>query len=122
MRVTVEDAASILADGLWHRKFPRPDIFDIAEATEEATGLLRVNGATPKTITVRTREYPMPLPGDVINLNFPDRLIPDDDYLITRVAAEDYVDQKFEFVLTCVEGTEPQQSWTDTLKSLIGAG
>jgi hypothetical protein len=24
--------------------------------------------------------------------------------------------------LTCVEGTEPQQSWTDTLKSLIGAG
>jgi hypothetical protein len=122
MRVTVEDAGSIATDGLWHRKYQRPDIFDIAEATEEADGLLRVNGATPKTITVRTREYPMPLPGDVINLNFPDRLIPDDDYLITRVAAEDYVDQKFEFVLTCVEGTEPQQSWTDTLKSLIGAG
>jgi hypothetical protein len=25
-------------------------------------------------------------------------------------------------VLTCVEGTENHQSWTDTLKGLIGAG
>jgi hypothetical protein len=69
----------------------------------------------------------MPLPGDVVNLDYPDRLIPDDDYLIIKVEATDYIfdgttqQPKFEFVLTCVEGTEVRRSWTDTLKSLIGA-
>jgi hypothetical protein len=121
LRVTVEDAVSIAADGLWARTYKRPDIFDPVEAEEEAEGLLRVNGETPKIIKVRTKQIPMPLPGDVINLNFPERLIADDDYLIIRVDAEDYDDQKYEFVLTCVEGVEVQQSWTETLRQLIGA-
>jgi hypothetical protein len=120
-RITVEDAVSIAADGLWARTYKRPDIFEPSEAEEEADGLLRVNGETPKIIKLRTKQYPMPLPGDIINLNFPERLIADDDYLIIRVDAEDYADQKYEFVLTCVEGVEVQQSWTETLRQLIGA-
>jgi hypothetical protein len=127
LSVTVEDAVSIAAVGLYKKTFELPDVYDIAEATEQAEGLLRSGTSTPKTIEVRTREYPMPLPGDVVNLDYPDRLIPDDDYLIIKVEATDYIfdgttqQPKFEFVLTCVEGTEVRRSWTDTLKSLIGA-
>lgn len=119
LSVTVEDAASIAAIGLYKRTFELPDVYDVAEATEQADGILRVGTTTPKVIKVRTKQYPMPLPGDVVNLDYPDRLIANDDYLITRIDATDYVDQKFEFVLTCVEGTENQQSWIDTLRELI---
>jgi hypothetical protein len=128
LTVTVEDAVSIAAVGLYKRTFELPDVYDLAEATEQAEGLLRAGTATPKVIKVRTKEYPMPLPGDVVNLHYTDRLIPDDNYLITRIDATDYIfdgatlQHKFEFVLTCVEGTENHQSWTDTLKGLIGAG
>jgi hypothetical protein len=126
--VTVEDAVSI-ADpniGLWQRTYKRPDIFDYDEAVEEAEGLLRIGTTTPKIIQVRTKQYPMPLPGDVINLDFPDRLIDDDDYLILKVEATDHLRDptdglRFEFVLTCIEGTDPQQFWTDTMKQLLGA-
>ena len=44
-----------------------------------------------------------------------------------EVEATDYIRDRltginrFEFVLTCIEGTDPQQFWTDTMKQLLGA-
>lgn len=117
--VTVDDLADIGTSNIWERTYLRPSITDVDEATEEATGLLRVGIETPKEITLRTKQYPMPLPGDVINLSFPNRLIPDDDYLITRVQAEDYMDGKLEFVVTCVSGTEPKRVWLDLFRHAV---
>jgi hypothetical protein len=117
--VTVEDSASITADGLWHVIAPaRPDVLNLAEATDIATGLLHTSD--PQVITVRTKQYPMPFPGDVINLDFAARDIANDDYLITRVRATDYKLEHMEFTLTCVSGTQGIPFWKDQIRKLLG--
>jgi hypothetical protein len=118
--VTVEDAVSIAAVGLFERTFTAPTVFDADEAAELAAGHLRVNSSAPKIITVNTLQYPMPLPGDVINLDYPDLLIDDEDYLITQVSAYDYNPDALAFTFTCVEGTEIKRNWTDLLRSALG--
>jgi hypothetical protein len=116
----VEDAVSIAAVGLFERTFTAPTVFDADEAAELAAGHLRVNSSAPKIITVNTLQYPMPLPGDVINLDYPDLLIDDEDYLITQVSAYDYNPDALAFTFTCVEGTEIKRNWTDLLRSALG--
>jgi hypothetical protein len=117
--ITVEDGASITADGLWHIIAPaRPDVLDADEAEEIAEGLLST--ADPQVITVRTKQYPMPFPGDVINLDFAARDVANDDYLITRVRATDYKLEHFEFTLTCVSGTRGIPFWKDQIRKLLG--
>jgi hypothetical protein len=84
-----------------------------------AEGYLRIGLSDPQIITVRTKQYPMPLPGDVINLEFATRGIADDDYLITRIEAVDYKREALEFVLTCVSGTELVQRWLEILRERV---
>jgi hypothetical protein len=118
--VTVSDQTSIDAVGLFHRTAPdAPDVFDIDEATALAEGYLR-SSESPKIVTIHTRQYPMPFPGDVINLAFADRTIADDDYLISQIEGHDYVSDELAFKLTCVEGTEARRTWTELLQARLG--
>jgi hypothetical protein len=118
--VTVEDAASIAAVGLFERSFTAPTVFDPAEAEELAEGYLRIASSAPKIITISTLQYPMPLPGDVINLDYPNLLIDDEDYLITQVSAYDFNPDALAFTFTCVEGSEVKRSWTDRIRAALG--
>lgn len=120
-RVSAEDAGEISSVGLWEATFDAPEIEDATQAQALADGLLRKLLDTPRIVSVRTRETPMPLPGDVITLAFEDRLV-SGTYLITHVSATDVVQHVMEYKLTCVSGGEVKQSLREQLRSAVGGG
>lgn len=119
-QVIAEDTASIAADGPWEDIQDYPDTFDAALAQIEADKRLARYVAAPKVLTIRTRAG-RALPGDVITLNIPERVV-SGSWLITAVTMRSMQDQKFEYDLTCVEGTDGSDSWIEQFRRVIGSG
>jgi hypothetical protein len=122
--VTVDDSADIAANGVWAARIEKPEITDRDAAIAEGQTYLTRYIATPKQVTVTTftststdRFYP----GDTITLTFADRSLPASTYLISNVEVIDVRDG-FEFTLTCVEGTNIRESWSELLKQRFSGG
>jgi hypothetical protein len=121
--VTAEDAAEILANDLKEVTIDAPDIYDRDEALAQVAALLRIGIEQPKQVTVATRSSTdWFTPGDMIELDFPDRLV-EGDHLITHVSAVNVLEETWEFTLTCLSGSEQKRSWTERLRGILaGSG
>ena len=116
--IEVSDSASIAANGPWDDIQSYDGTFDKDVALAEANRRLARYKSSPRTCSLKTREG-LVLPGDVITLTIPERTI-SGSWLITAVTARSGIDMKFTYELTCVEGTEAQDSWIDQFKQITG--
>lgn len=118
--VEVSDSASIAANGPWDAIQSYDATFDKDVALAEAQRRLARYKSSPRTVSVKTQAG-LVLPGDVITLTIPERTI-SGSWLITQVTAKADEFNKFTYDLTCVEGTEAQDSWIDQFRQITGGG
>ena len=118
--VVAEDAADIALHGLWSRTFADANVTDIDTADEVVAGLLATGLTQPREVTLMTTEG-FVLPGTTIPLSFPKRQI-SGDYLVTKVEVADFEADLLEYTYTLQSGGRAQGTFTDALRSKLGAG
>jgi hypothetical protein len=84
LSVSVSDAVDVAANGVWAKSFTDDSIFDLTEATQKATGILRKGIAAPKIVTLTTRQG-LELPGTTMTLTYTAKTL-SGDHVIREVS------------------------------------
>jgi hypothetical protein len=109
--VTAQNAGEIAARGPYEQRVTAPEVLGYAEALAVGTAFLRTTATTPRVVTVHTGKG-LAYPGQSVALSFTARVIAG-TFLITDVEIHSVEDGSLEYVLTCVDGSELNESWLD---------
>lgn len=118
--VTVEDAPSIAAHGLWSKRFTDTTVTDIDTAEATAAGLLATGLVQPRVVKLMTIEG-FVLPGTTIDLAFPKRLITG-EHVVTNTEVADFEAPLIEYTYTLQSGGRAQGKFSDTVRSKLDGG
>jgi hypothetical protein len=109
--VEVENAIEVAARGPYTGRVLAPDVLTYAEAVAYGAALVRTTATTPKVVTVKTGKG-LAYPGQSVALAFAARGLAG-TFLITAVDVDSADDGSLEYTLTCVDGSELNESWLD---------
>jgi hypothetical protein len=120
-KLTEDNPTEVALHGIRERLLELPYVTDQAQARTQAQDELRKAFASEgRVVRIRTRELPLPLPGDRITITVPERTL-SGWWLITEVRVRDVRRDLLETELTCIEGGEFAGSWVDYFRSAFGS-
>jgi hypothetical protein len=104
-------------------RFRNETVDQYGPAVEVVTRVLAsVDRPSARTIQATTIEGTTWSPGQALTVNLSQRSAPSATYLIQLVNATCVKDDLWRYTIDATEGTEPQQSLSDELRSLFGSG